>query len=278
VDFAARQRSLQYSTLSQFLAQLFRQVIGRPQTRQGFWGKSCLFPLKPEGLGMVISSGARAKVTMETIEFKLISHKMNFQVQMNHLRVNPWVSRLAWAVLAAVLGLAVQMAQAASPAAPCPALLNHTFDRLQDEKPQSLCQYAGKVVLVVNTASFCGFTSQYKGLEALNTQYKDKGLVVLGFPSNDFAQEKGSNKDIADFCESTFGVKFPMFTKTQVTGDGAAPLFKQLTAQTGQKPRWNFHKYLIGRDGKVIDQYSSMTGPESKTLLSAIDKALKAQP
>jgi glutathione peroxidase len=278
VDFAARQRSLQYSTLSQFLAQLFRQVIGRPQTRQGFWGKSCLFPLKPEGLGMVISSGLRAKVTMKAIEFKLISHKMNFQVQMNHLRVNPWVSRLAWAVLAAVLGLAVQMAQAASPAAPCPVLLNHTFDRLQDEKPQSLCQYAGKVVLVVNTASFCGFTSQYKGLEALNTQYKDKGLVVLGFPSNDFAQEKGSNKDIADFCESTFGVKFPMFTKTQVTGDGAAPLFKQLTAQTGQKPRWNFHKYLIGRDGKVIDQYSSMTGPESKTLLSAIDKALKAQP
>jgi glutathione peroxidase len=134
------------------------------------------------------------------------------------------------------------------------------------------------VVLVVNTASFCGFTSQYKGLETLNTQYKDRGLVVLGFPSNDFSQEKGSNKDIAAFCESTFGVKFPMFTKTQVTGDGAAPLFKQLTAQTGQKPRWNFHKYLIGRDGKVLDQYSSMTGPESKTLLSAIDTALKAKP
>ncbi|WP_353238092.1 glutathione peroxidase [Limnohabitans sp.] len=160
----------------------------------------------------------------------------------------------------------------------CPAILNHTFDRLQDEKPQSLCQYAGKVVLVVNTASFCGFTSQYKGLENLNTQYKDQGLVVLGFPSNDFSQEKGSNKEIAAFCESTFGVKFPMFTKTQVTGDGAAPFFKQLTAQTGQKPRWNFHKYLIGRDGKVIDQYSSMTGPESRTLVSAIDKALKAKP
>lgn len=230
---------------------------------------------------MVISCVNGAKVTMETNEFKLIGHKMNIQVQMNHLRVHPWIARLAWAIVAivaAVIGLAVQMAQAATPTAPCPALLNHTFDRLQDEKPQSLCQYAGKVVLVVNTASFCGFTSQYKGLETLSSQYKDKGLVVLGFPSNDFAQEKGSNKEIADFCESTFGVKFPMFTKTQVTGDGAAPLFKQLTAQTGQKPRWNFHKYLIGRDGKVIDQYSSMTGPESKTLLSAIDKALKAQP
>ena len=208
---------------------------------------------------------------------------MNFEVQMNHSWVNHWMGRLAMAVVAALLGLGLEAAQAASPptggnSTACPALLNHTFERLQDEKPQSLCQYAGKVVLVVNTASFCGFTSQYKGLEALNTQYKDQGLVVLGFPSNDFAQEKGSNKEIAAFCESTFGVKFPMFTKTQVTGDGAAPLFKQLTAQTGQKPRWNFHKYLIGRDGKVIDQYSSMTGPESKTLLSAIDKALKAQP
>ena len=134
------------------------------------------------------------------------------------------------------------------------------------------------MVLVVNTASFCGFTPQYKGLEKLNTGYKSQGLVVLGFPSNDFSQEKGSNKDIADFCESTFGVKFPMFTKTQVTGAGAAPLFKQLAAQTGQQPRWNFHKYLIGRDGRVIDQYSSLTGPDSKTLISAIDQALKAKP
>jgi len=278
--FAARHLSLQYSTLSQFLAQLFRQVMGRAQTRQGFCGKSCLFPLKPEGLDILISCGAKAKVTIARIKFKLISHKMNIQVQMSYIRVNPWIAHLTWALLAAVLGLGVQMAQAATTPATsaCPALLNHTFDRLQDEKPQSLCQYTGQVVLVVNTASFCGFTSQYKGLEALNTQYKDRGLVVLGFPSNDFAQEKGSNKDIADFCESTFGVKFPMFTKTQVTGDGAAPLFKQLTAQTGQKPRWNFHKYLIGRDGKVIDQYSSMTGPESKTLLSAIDKALKVKP
>jgi glutathione peroxidase len=103
-------------------------------------------------------------------------------------------------------------------------------------------------------------------------------LVVLGFPSNDFSQESGNNQQIADFCESTFGVKFPMFTKTQVTGDGAAPFFKQLTAQTGQRPRWNFHKYLIGRDGKAIDQYSSMTGPDSKALVSVIEKALKAQP
>ena len=102
-------------------------------------------------------------------------------------------------------------AQSTAPTA-CPATLNHTFDRLQDEKPQSLCQYAGKVVLVVNTASYCGFTPQYEGLEALYGKYKDKGLVVLGFPSNDFAQEKATNRDIADFCQNTYGVKFPMFT------------------------------------------------------------------
>ena len=210
---------------------------------------------------------------------------------MNHYLVKNVINRVLLAMVLASAALGFEAVQANTPApavsslavstanaAACPALLNHRFDRLQDEKPQSLCQYAGKVVLVVNTASFCGFTSQYKGLEALHSKYKEQGLVVLGFPSNDFSQEGGSNKQIADFCESTFGVKFPMFTKTQVTGEGAAPLFKQLTAQTGQKPRWNFHKYLIGRDGKVIDQYSSMTSPESKTLVSAIERSLKAQP
>ena len=240
------------------------------------------FPFEPRGFGHVVLRWLRVYVTIKRNKFKLISHKMSIQVQMNHSLVKKWGLNWVLVALAAMLGLGLAAAQAspqtAVQAPACPAILNHSFDRLQDEKPQSLCQYAGKVVLVVNTASFCGFTSQYKGLETLNTQYKDRGLVVLGFPSNDFSQEKGSNKDIAAFCESTFGVKFPMFTKTQVTGDGAAPLFKQLTAQTGQKPRWNFHKYLIGRDGKVIDQYSSMTGPESKTLISAIDSALKAKP
>ena len=231
---------------------------------------------------MHFSNEKGAGVTIWPKKSKLIGHKMNFEVQMNHSWVNKWGAGLSMALLAAVLGLGLDAAQASpakgAAAVACPAILNHTFDRLQDEKPQSLCQYAGQVVLVVNTASFCGFTPQYKGLEQLNTRYKSQGLVVLGFPSNDFAQEKGSNKDIADFCESTFGVKFPMFTKTQVTGAGAAPLFKQLAAQTGQQPRWNFHKYLIGRDGRVIDQYSSLTGPDSKTLISAIDQALKAKP
>ena len=167
---------------------------------------------------------------------------------------------------------------AATAALACPATLNHTLLRLQDEKPQSLCQYTGKVVLAVNTASYCGFTPQYKGLEALQEKYKSAGLVVLGFPSNDFAQEKGSNKEIAEFCENTFGVKFPMFAASSVRGDKANSFFKNLIAQGATPPRWNFYKYLIGRDGQLIDSYSSMTTPDSRSLTSAIDKALKAQP
>ncbi len=158
----------------------------------------------------------------------------------------------------------------------CPSTLQHTYLRLQDEKPQSLCQYAGKVVLVVNTASYCGFTGQYKGLEALYSRYKDQGLVVLGFPSNDFAQEKGSNKEIADFCENTFGVKFPMFAKSSVKGSDASPLYRQLAQLSGKTPQWNFHKYLLGRDGKLVDHYSSMTAPDSKSLIGAIEQQLAA--
>ena len=182
-----------------------------------------------------------------------------------------------------LLGLTLLLnASAQTPSAPasavaqaaCPALLNHTFPRLQDEKPQSLCQYSGKLILVVNTASYCGFTPQYKGLESIYSKYKDRGFVVLGFPSNDFAQEKSNNQDIADFCENTFGVKFPMFTKTAVTGDSAVPFFKQLALEPGQKPKWNFYKYLIGRDGKLIDSYNSMTSPDSKSLVQAIEKNL----
>ena len=159
----------------------------------------------------------------------------------------------------------------------CPALLQHTVLRLQDEKPQSLCQYSGKVLLVVNTASYCGFTGQYEGLEALHKRYQPQGLVVLGFPSNDFAQEGGDNAQIAAFCENTYGVKFPMFAKSTHKGDGASPLYRQLAQQTGKAPRWNFYKYLVGRDGQVIDSYSSLTAPDNAGLVRAVEKAL-AQP
>ena len=161
----------------------------------------------------------------------------------------------------------------------CSKTLSHTFLRLQDEAPQNLCQYQGKVVLIVNTASYCGFTSQYDGLEKLYSQYKDKGLVILGFPSNDFGkQEPGSNKEIADFCHNTYGVKFPMFAKSSVTGPNANPLFKQLIEKTGTKPRWNFYKYLVDRQGNVIDAYSSMTSPTSTKLVAQVEKLLQEKP
>jgi glutathione peroxidase len=159
-------------------------------------------------------------------------------------------------------------------ASACPKVLQHTVLRLQDEKPQALCQYAGQVVVVVNTASYCGFTSQYKGLEALSAKYKDKGLVVLGFPSNDFSQEPDNNGKIAEFCENTFGVKFPMFAKSTVKGPEASPLFKQLAERTGTAPRWNFYKYIISRDGQTIKSYSAMTGPQDKSFVQEIEKQL----
>ena len=176
---------------------------------------------------------------------------------------------------AATAAPSAKSATVATPAAACPAILKHSFKRLQDETPQDLCQYAGKVVLVVNTASFCGFTGQYEGLEALYASYKARGLVVLGFPSNDFGkQEPGSDKEIADFCYNTYAVKFPMFSKTVVSGSGRNPLYAALAQATGQSPGWNFHKYLIDRSGKVVESFASDVKPQSQQVLAAIDKAL----
>jgi glutathione peroxidase len=128
-------------------------------------------------------------------------------------------------------------AEAPATAAACPALLRHEFPRLQDDAPQNLCQYAGKVLLVVNTASYCGFTSQYEGLEQLYARYQGKGLVVLGFPSNQFGQqEPGSSKDIADFCFNTYGVKFPMFAKSDVRGDRPTPSTRSWPAPPAPRP------------------------------------------
>ncbi len=194
-------------------------------------------------------------------------------------RLNP--SSVALALFGAVLLVSPLSARAQASAQPatatpaaCPALLNQTVPRLQDDKPQNLCQYAGKVLLVVNTASYCGFTSQFEGLEALNAKYAARGLVVLGFPSGDFKQEDADAKKTAEVCFNTYGVKFPMFATGPVRGADAQPLFKQLAAATGQQPSWNFNKYLVGRDGKPVAHYGSMTGPTSGTITSAIEKAL----
>ena len=191
-----------------------------------------------------------------------------------------------WASAGATAGAAGAAAAGAAKAAPgataagtaCPRLWQHTVDRLQDEKPQALCQYAGQVVLVVNTASRCGFTGQYEGLEALYKRYRERGLVVLGFPSNDFGrQEPGNNADIADFCENTFGVRFPMFVKTQVTGAGAHPLFRELAQRTGQWPQWNFHKYLVARDGQAVKAFSSAVEPLNPNLVRDIERLLSTK-
>ena len=183
--------------------------------------------------------------------------------------------------LSAMLGAApaVYAQTPAAPAAPaakaCPAILHQSFNRLQDEAPQDLCQYAGKVVLVVNTASYCGFTNQYDGLEKLYAKYGKQGLVVLGFPSNDFGkQEPGNSKEIADFCYNTYGVKFPMFAKSSVKGAAANPLHADLIKQTGKEPKWNFTKYLIDRNGKVIDYFPSKVEPTDKALVGKIEAAL----
>lgn len=185
--------------------------------------------------------------------------------------------RCAGALSALALVVGNSVAQPAV-AAKCPPLLDRTVPRLQDEKPQNLCQYAGKVVVVVNTASYCGFTPQYKQLEALSTRYQPRGLVVLGFPSNDFgAQEPGSDKDIAAFCENTFGVRFPMFGKTTVKGRSASPLFADLAARTGKTPGWNFHKYVIGRDGESVLSFSSRVEPNDPAFVSAVEKLLEAR-
>ena len=183
---------------------------------------------------------------------------------------------LIWAFAILTLLLGGQIAHAATS---CSPLLSQTFLRLQDEAPQNLCQYQGKVILVVNTASFCGFTSQYEGLEKVYAKYKDQGFVVLGFPSNDFGQqEPGSNKEIADFCKNTYDVKFPMFAKSSVSGNNPNPLFKMLIAKTGTTPKWNFYKYLIDRNGNVVDSYGSMTKPTSSSITGEIEKLLGEKP
>ena len=160
--------------------------------------------------------------------------------------------------------------------APQPDLLDHDARRLSSDETVNLKEmYGGKVVLIVNTASKCAFTGQYEGLEALYAKYRDRGLVVLGFPSNDFgAQEPGTEAQIQDFCRLTYSVRFPMFAKTRVKKGAADPLFQALGDTAGRYPKWNFHKYLIDRDGRLVDNYLSFTSPQSRTIVNAVEKLL----
>ena len=154
----------------------------------------------------------------------------------------------------------------------CPALLDRKMNTILD-KPQSLCDYAGKVVLAVNTASECGYTPQYDGLEALYRKYQQRGLVVLGFPMNDFGgQEPGTNKDIAAFCVNQYAIDFPMFSKTSLQGNA---LFTDLAKASGQAPKWNFHKYLVDRSGRRVQSFPSAVAPEDPKLVAAVEKLLE---
>lgn len=160
------------------------------------------------------------------------------------------------------------------------SVADFTFEAI-DGAPLPLAAFAGKVLLVVNTASYCGFTPQYKSLEALHAKYAGRGLVVLGFPSNDFgAQEPGAAGEIAALCENTFGVRFPMFAKSRVAADAGAlrnPLFAELARRSGQSPRWNFHKYLVARDGESVSSFSSETDPLDAKLVQSVEKLLDAK-
>lgn len=180
----------------------------------------------------------------------------------------------------AALALAACAPATGFAAPPCPALLQQVQPRLQDERPVNLCDYAGRVLLVVNTASRCGYTPQYQSLEKLYQRYKDRGLVVLGFPSNDFGQqEPGDNRAIADFCENQFAVRFPMFAKTNVSARSSGkvnPLFASLTAKTGTAPQWNFHKYLVGRNGEPVLSRDSDVDPLDPAFVKDIERLLAA--
>jgi glutathione peroxidase len=160
----------------------------------------------------------------------------------------------------------------------CPALLKHSFNSLQTGKPQDVCQHKGKVVLVVNTASYCGYTDQYGGLEDLYRRCKDQGLVVLGFPINDFGnQEPDNNAKIAKCCRLTYGVEFPMFEKSPVVGAQRDSLYAELRKRTGVAPRWNFHKYLIDPTGGRVLSFESAVPPDDKRLVEEVPRMLDAR-
>ncbi len=190
--------------------------------------------------------------------------------------------------LAAVAACHASVVQAAERAAPqprstatsatapaaCPGFLDQDFTRLRSAERLNLCKaFAGKPLLIVNTASHCGFTGQFEGLEALYQKYRARGLVVVGFPSDDFHQEAASEAEAAEVCYVNYGVKFPMFAPSVVTGPKANPVFRELARQS-KAPRWNFNKYLVSADGKVVGHYGSTVSPDSSDLAADIEKLL----
>ena len=156
----------------------------------------------------------------------------------------------------------------------CSDLLDTDMRILDSAETKNLCEYEGKALLVVNVASRCGYTYQYAGLQKLYESYKDEDFLVIGIPSRDFLQEYSDESDVAEFCSTEYGVDFPMFSTVKVRGKKAHPFYKKLTAETGVTPSWNFNKYLISKDGKVISTYGSKVKPDSQELIAAIEGIL----
>ena len=176
---------------------------------------------------------------------------------------------------ALALTTALFIAGTATAKAACPAFLNHDFQRLRSSQSINLCtEYAGRPLLIVNTASHCGYTPQFKGLEALHRKYKERGLAVVGFPSDDFNQEAKDQAETADICYINYGVTFTMLSTSSVTGKDANPVFQELDRRATE-PSWNFNKYLVSAEGKVIQHFDSEVAPDSAKLASAIEQLLR---
>ena len=183
--------------------------------------------------------------------------------------------RLALTILVLGAGFA-SFGPSVAQATECPAYLNQDLQKLRSRESVNICkEFAGKPLLIVNTASHCGFTPQFKGLQALHEKYGPQGLVVLGFPSNDFNQEAKDAEKTAEVCFVNYGVKFTMLSESSVKGANANPIFKELARQS-KAPGWNFTKYLVKPDGTVVEQFGSMTSPDSKTMIKAIEETLAA--
>jgi len=160
-------------------------------------------------------------------------------------------------------------------AAECGNILNHSMQKLRTKETVDLCEsYKDKTLLIVNTASKCGFTPQFKELQVLQEKYADKGLVVLGFPSDDFMQEHNDEEKTAEVCFLNYGVKFPMFKTSAVRGDDANPVFKALIAKTGEKPSWNFNKYLVSKGEQQVQHFGSKVGPLDADFITELEKVL----
>lgn len=175
-----------------------------------------------------------------------------------------------------ILTLAILFVSQSTIASECPDVLKFMKRKLNSQETVNLCEaYKDKAILFVNTASKCGFTPQFEGLESLYSQYKDKNFMVLGFPSNDFNQEYNDEGKTAELCELTYGVKFPMFETISVKGDDADPLYRLLAKKANTIPKWNFYKYLVDRKGNLVDSYSSFTKPDDAELIADIERAIQ---